>query len=65
MDDLGLVYEDGFAQGWQEGRDIGYSEGWNDARDHYEARLSKMWAELQTLNARIEFVNKQLEKQED
>lgn len=50
------TYEDGWAIGFNEGRERGYSEGYEDSSRDYEERLAAMWVELQTLNARISYL---------
>jgi flagellar biosynthesis/type III secretory pathway protein FliH len=49
-------YENGYGVGWEEGRQQGYTEGYNDAVYQYETRLAAYWTELQTLNARIDYL---------
>ena len=49
-------YEDGYSVGWQEGRRIGVEEGYMEASVQYEQRMSALWAELQTLNARLDYL---------
>lgn len=51
-------YEDGYAVGFEEGRYRGYEEGYADTAQEYEARLAKYWAELHTLNARIDYLER-------
>lgn len=47
-------YEDGYASGWEEGRYTGYSEGIADAVNEYDTRIKLLWAEIQTLHARVD-----------
>ena len=49
-------YESGYYEGLEEGKKLGYEEGYCDAVQTYEARLAKQWAEIQTLNARIDAI---------
>lgn len=58
-------FEDGYGVGWVEGRDTGYAEGYYAAVQDYEPRISRYWAELQTLNARISHLEKQLKGNEN
>lgn len=51
------AWDDGYSIGWQEGKHEGYTQGYNDAVRDYELRLKKYWAELQTLNARVDYLN--------
>lgn len=51
-------YDEGFADGWEEGRGIGFQEGYAETARAYEERISALWAELQTLNARIDYLEK-------
>lgn len=53
MDD----YMIGYNQGKKEGIEMGYQTAFEDL----EPRIAKMWAEIQTLNARIDYLNKVLE----
>lgn len=53
-------YEDGYAVGWEEGRHLGMTEGYNQAVYDYEPRIKMMWAELQTLNARVAVLEQKL-----
>ena len=54
------AYREGYAVGFFDGKDQGYADGYHDAVLDYEPRISKYWAELQTLNARISYLEKQL-----
>ena len=56
MNDFDNWYEEGYTTGWLEGRHIGYSEGYSDAVNDYEPRIRKLYAEMVTLNARIDFL---------
>ncbi len=56
-------YEDGYAVGWEEGRFRGFDEGYAEASMHYEQRLAAYWAELQTFNARMDYIETQMNKQ--
>jgi flagellar biosynthesis/type III secretory pathway protein FliH len=58
-------YIDSYSEGFEKGRDIGYALGYKDAEDIYEYRISKYWAELQTLNARISYLEKLEIKKEE
>ncbi len=53
-------YEDGFSVGWEEGRYVGQQEGYAECQVEYEQRLGAYWAELQTLNARLDYLEAQL-----
>lgn len=55
-------WDEGYIQGWEEGRQKGRLEGFSDASDAYEERILKLWGELQTLNARMDYLNNQLNK---
>lgn len=52
------TYDDGYVIGFEEGLRKGYDSGWNDAWMDFEPRIAKMWVELQTLNARISYLEK-------
>ncbi len=52
------TYDDGYTDGHYEGYERGYDEGWIDAQADFEPRIAKYWAELQTLNARIAYLEK-------
>lgn len=58
-------YEEGYVVGWSEGRHIGYTEGYNDAVVDMEPRVARLWAELQTLNARIDYLQNREAEEED
>lgn len=60
MSDFTNGYDDGYVKGHTEG----YEDGYIDAAQTYEPRLSQMWVELQTLNARVDYLNTLLEKAE-
>lgn len=50
------TYDDGYVIGFEEGIRRGYDSGWADAYQDFEPRINKYWAELQTLNARIAYL---------
>ena len=50
--------EDSYLAGLDEGRTRGYNEGWEDANRDFEPRIARYWAELQTLNARISYLER-------
>ncbi len=52
------TYNDGYYWGMQEGQTIGYEQGYADAVNDLEPRITKLWVELQTLNARIAYLEK-------
>lgn len=52
--------EDYYAVGWEEGRRDGIIEGYSEAVNDYEPRIAKFWAEMHTLNARIDYLETQL-----
>ncbi len=52
------MYEDDYLVGFDEGVRRGYDDGWNDAQADFEPRIAKYWAELQTLNARIAYLER-------
>jgi len=58
-------YEDGYSVGWEEGRRVGFDEGMAETVEIYEPRLAKFWAEMQTLNARINYVENLLNEGEN
>ncbi len=49
-------YEDGYSVGFEEGRRLGIEEGYMEASEQYEQRLTAFWVEMQTLNARIDYL---------
>jgi flagellar biosynthesis/type III secretory pathway protein FliH len=49
-------YDSGYYEGVEEGKKIGYEEGYSDAVKTYEERLNAQWAEIQTINARISYL---------
>lgn len=51
-------YDEGYADGWDEGRSQGFQEGATEIGQSYEERISALWAELQTLNARVSYIEK-------
>ena len=55
-------YESGYAAGYDQGRRDGYEQGYLDAGQDYDHRLKKYWVELSTLNARIDYLEKQLDR---
>lgn len=55
-------YEDAFSQGWEEGRMAGYSEGFSDAVEHSQNRINALWADMHLLNARVDYLNSVLDK---
>ncbi len=61
-DDIG--YDSGYVVGYDFGRHEGYVEGYNDCVEDYEPRIQKMWVEIQTLNARIGYLEKQAGREE-
>ncbi len=58
-------YNDGYCVGWEEGRQSGLQEGYNEAYEDlvelYEKRIKALYTELQTLNARVDYLNKKLD----
>ena len=54
-------FDSGYLIGWDEGRYQGIDEGYSRAVNDYEPRIAKLWAELQTLNARIDYLSKVLD----
>lgn len=58
-------YEDGFADGFENGREAGILEACANTNVVYEERMKKLWAEMQTLNARISYLDKQLTEFDD
>lgn len=52
----GSTYDDGYYVGFEEGKTEGYNSGWEDANRDFEPRIAKYWAELQTLNARVSYL---------
>ena len=50
--------EDIYWAAFDDGRTKGYNEGWEDATRDFEPRIARYWAELQTLNARIDYLEK-------
>ncbi len=56
-------YAAGMAEGYQQGLSEGYADGYQAAERDYQDRLAKYWAELQTLNARIDYLEKKLNEQ--
>lgn len=57
-------YEAGYGVGFDEGRLEGYSQGYLDSTHDFDHRLSKYWAELHTLNARVDYLEKILMSKE-
>lgn len=53
-----LTYTDGYYVGKEEGYKKGYDEGWQDAMNDFEPRIARYWAELATLNARIDYLER-------
>lgn len=51
-------YDEGYADGWDEGRSQGFQEGYTETAQTYEERISALWAELQTLNARVDYLER-------
>lgn len=51
-------YDDGYYVGFEEGKRIGYDQGWVEAQLDFEPRIARYWAELQTLNARIDYLER-------
>ena len=47
-------YSEGFNAGWQ----TGYEDGYIDTSQQYEERISLLWVELQTLHARVDYLEK-------
>lgn len=43
---------------WEDGRVVGYHEGVNDTSKIYEVRISALWSEIHSLNARVEVLEK-------
>lgn len=60
-----LSFDDGYVVGFDEGRKVGYTEGYEQATQDTENRLAKYWAELQTLNARVDYINTQMDKKHE
>ncbi len=58
-------WENGYSAGWEEGKYEGYTQGRVDAITDYESRISKMWAELHTLNARIDYLTNVIDKRQN
>jgi flagellar biosynthesis/type III secretory pathway protein FliH len=65
LTDFDSGFDDGYSIGFAEGRREGYDLGYIACTEEYEARFSKMWAELQTLNARIDYFERALEDERD
>lgn len=53
-------YTVGYSIGFDDGKNFGYTKGYQDAEQDLEPRLGKYWAELQTLNARVDYLTKVL-----
>ncbi len=51
-------YAEGYSVGWDNGNKEGYSEGYAEAVQLYEERISALWAELHSLNARVDFLER-------
>ena len=51
-------YDDDYDAVYLEGKDDGYAEGYADCSYIYEGRLAHMWGEIQTLNARVSYLEK-------
>ncbi len=51
-------YSEGYSVGWDTGNQEGYTEGYAEAVRAYEERLSALWTEIRTLNARVDFLEK-------
>lgn len=51
-------YDDNWIEGWEEGRQMGFEEGCIETAQIYEPRLAAFWVELQTLNARIAYLER-------
>ena len=43
---------------WKRGYQVGYEDCYIDMSTHYEQRISAIWAELQTLAARVSYLEK-------
>lgn len=57
-------YDLGYAHGWEEGRYQGYADAAIELEEDFSKRAAKMWVEVQTLNARINYLTKVLDKQD-
>ena len=51
-------YESGFAIGWSDGQRQGFIDGYDACRIDYEIRVAQLSAELISLNARIDYLEK-------
>lgn len=56
-------YSEGYEVGYEEGRRVGFDAGYEQATLNYETRLNAYWAELHTLNARMDYLQHELERQ--
>lgn len=56
-------WDDGYIRGWEEGRQKGHFEGFSEASYVFEEQINRLNVELITLNARIDYLNSQMDKQ--
>lgn len=55
--DYGLGYD----AGYQDGRRQGYDEGFQDCAREYDARVSKLTAEIRTMEARMAVLTRRVD----
>lgn len=58
-------WDDGYIRGYEEGRQQGHFEGFAEASGVFEERINRLNVELMTLNARIDYLNSVMDKQDN
>lgn len=53
------LYDAGYAAGFDKGYQTGFDEGVEQGLEEIDGRIGKLWAEIQTLHARVDYLSRE------